>query len=119
MRSTLPTLRVVGRLAPSAAPGSHLQCVAPSCLGTGPGRSVDRHVIVVWEETGAPSGGETHLTTGRTHVRLKRFVRVPPHQVNCVVMRGLNEDEILDFVALTEKKPIEVRFIEYMPFDGE
>ncbi|KAK0133653.1 Molybdenum cofactor biosynthesis protein 1 [Merluccius polli] len=33
-------------------------------------------------------------------------------------MRGLNEDEILDFVALTEKKPIEVRFIEYMPFDG-
>jgi cyclic pyranopterin phosphate synthase len=46
-------------------------------------------------------------------------VHVPPHQVNCVVMRGLNEDEILDFVALTEKKPIEVRFIEYMPFDGE
>ncbi|XP_059907944.1 molybdenum cofactor biosynthesis protein 1 isoform X2 [Gadus macrocephalus] len=41
-----------------------------------------------------------------------------PVKVNCVVMRGLNEDEILDFVALTEKKPIEVRFIEYMPFDG-
>lgn len=40
-------------------------------------------------------------------------------QVNCVVMRGLNEDELLDFVALTEKKPVEVRFIEYMPFDGE
>lgn len=41
-----------------------------------------------------------------------------PVKVNCVVMRGLNEDEILDFVALTEKKPLEVRFIEYMPFDG-
>ncbi|KAM8916274.1 molybdenum cofactor biosynthesis protein 1 isoform 2-T2 [Spinachia spinachia] len=39
-------------------------------------------------------------------------------KVNCVVMRGLNEDELLDFVALTEKKPLEVRFIEYMPFDG-
>ena len=25
-------------------------------------------------------------------------------QVNCVVMRGLNEDEICDFVALTENK---------------
>lgn len=36
-----------------------------------------------------------------------------------MVMRGMNEDEILDFVALTEKKPLEVRFIEYMPFDGE
>ncbi|XP_035466192.2 molybdenum cofactor biosynthesis protein 1 isoform X3 [Scophthalmus maximus] len=41
-----------------------------------------------------------------------------PVKVNCVVMRGLNEDELLDFVALTEKKPLEVRFIEYMPFDG-
>ncbi|KAJ3613836.1 hypothetical protein NHX12_020081 [Muraenolepis orangiensis] len=41
-----------------------------------------------------------------------------PLKINCVVMRGLNEDEILDFVALTEKKAIEVRFIEYMPFDG-
>ncbi|XP_075451501.1 molybdenum cofactor biosynthesis protein 1 isoform X2 [Ascaphus truei] len=41
-----------------------------------------------------------------------------PVKVNCVVMRGLNEDEILDFVQLTEKQPLEVRFIEYMPFDG-
>ncbi|MEQ2172267.1 hypothetical protein GOODEAATRI_019359, partial [Goodea atripinnis] len=38
--------------------------------------------------------------------------------INCVVMRGLNEDELLDFVQFTEKKPVEVRFIEYMPFDG-
>ncbi|XP_043541907.1 molybdenum cofactor biosynthesis protein 1 [Chiloscyllium plagiosum] len=42
-----------------------------------------------------------------------------PVKVNCVVMRGLNEDELLDFVRLTEKKPVDVRFIEYMPFDGE
>ncbi|XP_067841255.1 molybdenum cofactor biosynthesis protein 1 isoform X2 [Heptranchias perlo] len=41
-----------------------------------------------------------------------------PVKVNCVVMRGLNEDELLDFVKLTEKKPVDVRFIEYMPFDG-
>ncbi|XP_056424607.1 molybdenum cofactor biosynthesis protein 1 isoform X2 [Hyla sarda] len=41
-----------------------------------------------------------------------------PVKVNCVVMRGLNEDELLDFVALTEKQPLDVRFIEYMPFDG-
>uniref|UniRef100_A0A3B3D9D3 Molybdenum cofactor biosynthesis protein 1 n=1 Tax=Oryzias melastigma TaxID=30732 RepID=A0A3B3D9D3_ORYME len=41
-----------------------------------------------------------------------------PVKINCVVMRGLNEDELLDFVRLTEKKPLEVRFIEYMPFDG-
>lgn len=42
-----------------------------------------------------------------------------PGQVNCVVMRGLNEDELLNFVALTKGLPLDVRFIEYMPFDGQ
>ncbi|NWY25939.1 MOCS1 protein, partial [Pheucticus melanocephalus] len=40
-------------------------------------------------------------------------------QVNCVVMRGFNEDEVLDFVDLTKDLPLDVRFIEYMPFDGK
>ena len=35
-----------------------------------------------------------------------------------VVMRGVNDDELPDFVELTRHKPINVRFIEYMPFDG-
>ncbi len=41
-----------------------------------------------------------------------------PVKVNCVVMRGFNEDELPAFVAMTADKPVEVRFIEYMPFDG-
>lgn len=41
-----------------------------------------------------------------------------PVKVNCVVMRGFNDDEICDFVQLTREKPINVRFIEFMPFDG-
>lgn len=39
-------------------------------------------------------------------------------KINCVVMRGLNDREILPFVELGREKDIEVRFIEYMPFDG-
>jgi len=39
-------------------------------------------------------------------------------KVNCVVMRGLNEHELTDFVGWTEHKDLEIRFIEYMPFDG-
>jgi cyclic pyranopterin phosphate synthase len=35
-----------------------------------------------------------------------------------VVMRGLNEREILPFVELGREQDLEVRFIEYMPFDG-
>lgn len=39
-------------------------------------------------------------------------------KLNCVVMRGVNEREIIPFVELGREKDIEVRFIEYMPFDG-
>lgn len=41
-----------------------------------------------------------------------------PVKVNCVVMKNFNENELADFVELTRNKSIEVRFIEYMPFDG-
>ena len=41
-----------------------------------------------------------------------------PVKVNCVVLRGINDDELVDFVAWTRDLPIEVRFIEFMPFDG-
>ncbi|MCY4172108.1 MAG: GTP 3',8-cyclase MoaA [Bacteroidetes bacterium] len=41
-----------------------------------------------------------------------------PLKINCVVMRGINDDEIPDFVKLTIDRKIEVRFIEFMPFDG-
>ena len=39
----------------------------------------------------------------------------PPVKINMVVMRGVNDDELLDFAALTLHKPYTVRFIEYMP----
>lgn len=41
-----------------------------------------------------------------------------PVKVNVVVMRGVNDDEVVDFVEMTREKNVNVRFIEYMPFDG-
>jgi len=38
-----------------------------------------------------------------------------PVKLNCVVMRGRNDDEIADFAALTADRPLFVRFIELMP----
>jgi len=38
-----------------------------------------------------------------------------PVKLNCVVMRGQNDDEIADFAALTRSRRIFVRFIEVMP----
>jgi molybdenum cofactor biosynthesis protein A, bacterial len=39
-------------------------------------------------------------------------------KVNMVVMKGLNENEINDFVEWTKHEPVHVRFIEFMPFTG-
>lgn len=41
-----------------------------------------------------------------------------PLKLNVVSLRGRNDDEAADFAALAAREPIEVRFIELMPFDG-
>ncbi|NXK94890.1 MOCS1 protein, partial [Formicarius rufipectus] len=62
----------------------------------------------------------TNLSSKATvHAMLTNFRCLLYLQVNCVVMRGLNEDELLDFVDFTKDLPLDVRFIEYMPFDGK
>ena len=38
-----------------------------------------------------------------------------PIKLNVVAIKGVNDDEILDFVRLTYGKPYHVRFIEFMP----
>ena len=42
-----------------------------------------------------------------------------PVKINCVVMRGVNDDEIADFVDFGRRKGAEVRFIEFMPLDAD
>ena len=46
-------------------------------------------------------------------------VGLTPVKINCVVIKGFNDDEILDFALLTKQKPYHIRFIEYMPFEAE
>src|SRR5690606_8500446 len=46
---------------------------------------------------------------------LKEGFRV---KINAVALHGMIEDEICDFVRATEKLPMHVRFIEFMPFAG-
>ncbi len=42
-----------------------------------------------------------------------------PVKMNCVVINGFNDDEVVDFASLAHKTGLTVRFIEYMPFDGK
>ncbi len=39
-------------------------------------------------------------------------------KVNVVVMKGMNDGEINDFIEWTRDTPIQIRFIEFMPFSG-
>lgn len=41
-----------------------------------------------------------------------------PVKVNTVLIGGFNDDEITDFVELTRRMPVELRFIELMPMGG-
>jgi cyclic pyranopterin phosphate synthase len=66
------------------------------------------------------------LMTGRnvfSRVREAIYLAVhsplQPVKLNVVVIRGVNEDEVLDFVELAREIRCCVRFIEFMPLEGE
>lgn len=39
-------------------------------------------------------------------------------KLNAVLMKGFNDNEIIGFIQMTKDLPVSVRFIEFMPFDG-
>jgi len=39
-------------------------------------------------------------------------------KINNVLIKGMNEDEMLDFIEFTKNKNVAIRFIEFMPFNG-
>ena len=42
-----------------------------------------------------------------------------PVKVNVVLMRGVNEDEVVDFATFGRERGVVVRFIEFMPLDAD
>ena len=42
-----------------------------------------------------------------------------PVKVNAVVMRGVNDDEVVDLAAFGRERGVGVRFIEFMPLDAD
>ena len=42
-----------------------------------------------------------------------------PVKVNCVVLRGVNDDELVDFATFGRERGVIVRFIEWMPLDAQ
>ncbi|HEX7549641.1 MAG TPA: GTP 3',8-cyclase MoaA [Candidatus Methylomirabilis sp.] len=52
-------------------------------------------------------------------IRLAREAGLNPIKLNCVIMRGYNDDEIAEFACLGREQDVQVRFIEYMPLDAQ
>ncbi|PYX62692.1 MAG: GTP 3',8-cyclase MoaA [Acidobacteria bacterium] len=52
-------------------------------------------------------------------IRAARQVGLSPVKVNCVLMRGFNEDQIIPFGMFAREEGVVVRFIEFMPLEEE
>src|SRR5580700_4841935 len=63
--------------------------------------------------TRVPNGYE-HVLAG---IRAARRTGLWPLKVNCVLMRGFNEDQIIPFGMFAREEGVTVRFIEFMPLE--
>jgi cyclic pyranopterin phosphate synthase len=63
--------------------------------------------------TRVPNGFD-HVLAG---IRSAREVGLGPVKVNCVLMRGFNEDQIIPFGMFAREENVIVRFIEFMPLE--
>ena len=63
--------------------------------------------------TRVPNGYD-HVLAG---IRAARRAGLWPLKVNCVLMRGFNEDQIIPFGMFAREEGVNVRFIEFMPLE--
>jgi cyclic pyranopterin phosphate synthase len=61
-------------------------------------------------------GGFDHVLSG---MRAARDTELWPVKVNCVLMRGFNEDQIIPFGMFAREEGVVVRFIEFMPLEED
>jgi cyclic pyranopterin phosphate synthase len=52
-------------------------------------------------------------------INAAKMQNLTPVKINCVIVKGLNDDEIVDFVKFARKTELMVRFIEFMPLDED
>src|ERR1700719_2056184 len=65
--------------------------------------------------TRVPGGYESVLEG----VRASRRAGLDPVKINCVLLRGFNEDQIVNFGKFAREEQVVVRFIEFMPLEED
>ena len=61
-------------------------------------------------------GGYDHVLAG---IRAARRIGLGPVKVNCVLLRGFNEDQVIPFGMFAREEDVIVRFIEFMPLEED
>ena len=62
------------------------------------------------------ANGYDHVLAG---IRAARRAGLWPLKVNCVLMRGFNEDQVIPFGMFAREEGVTVRFIEFMPLEED
>src|SRR6266403_112641 len=65
--------------------------------------------------TRVPNGFDSVLAGGRA----SRRAGLDPVKINCVLLRGFNEDQIIPFGIFAREENVVVRFIEFMPLEED
>jgi cyclic pyranopterin phosphate synthase len=65
--------------------------------------------------TRVPNGYESVLAG----VRASRRAGLDPVKINCVLLRGFNEDQVIPFGMFSREEGVVVRFIEFMPLEED
>jgi len=62
------------------------------------------------------AGGYDHVLAG---IRAAKRAGLEPVKVNCVLLRGFNEDQIIPFGMFAREEGVVLRFIEFMPLEED
>lgn len=60
--------------------------------------------------------GKDCLNSVLRSIDLAESLGFSPVKINTVVMKGINDDEVLDFIGFAKDRNLNIRFIEFMPF---
>jgi len=108
--TAIPGIQEVSLTTNGVLLGEHARGLAASGL-----RRVNISMDSLRDERFASVTGGASLQAVFDSIKEAESAGIRPIKINCVVMRGVNDDEIADFAWLTLENPWHVRFIELMP----
>jgi len=94
--------------------GVRLAEMAPDLLATGL-RHLNLSLDSLRRDRYRELTGADHFSDVMAGLERAAALGFAPIKINCVVLKDLNDDELLDFARWTQDHPFQVRFIEFMP----